>query len=424
MPRWVGLQNTNVCIVSGSQFRDAIEVPEALDGVSTEELMAHWQVSPSGDFTSKHARKRACELKIAFVGNWSQQCGLSTYNEKLFPEIAKHVGDFRLFIEENDHPTGDNTQFGDGYIAEDKIVTCWRRNESTKVLAEKIKEYNPDIVLIGHEWGLWGARPWLSLMCQLQKYRVITIAHSIFHHPDKVICEAAMNEIVVHLDGAKDVLKNDKKVNAKVCVIPHGCDKRSDKPKPWNFYRSEHTFMQSGFLFAYKGYDNSIRAVAILKEKYPDVFFTGLLSESPHATIEHASLYNQLASLVEELGVQDNVSLIRGFQSKEVVDIYLGVNKAAVFPYISNGANEVYGASGQARGAMARSVPVITSSVPHFSDLPTIKANSPEEMAIELDKLFSSNNNVEWQINRQNKYVEENSWEITAQRYVDMFIGS
>ncbi|MFT2588457.1 hypothetical protein, partial [Escherichia coli] len=86
-----------------------------------------------------------------------------------------------------------------------------------------------------------------------------------------------------------------------------------------------------------------------------------------------------LMCLIDELGIQENVALIRGFQSEETLDSYLRTNQATLFPYISHPSHEVWGASGAARIAMAKGLPVVTSSVNHFSDLPTIKADSGEE---------------------------------------------
>jgi glycosyltransferase involved in cell wall biosynthesis len=81
----------------------------------------------------------------------------------------------------------------------------------------------------------------------------------------------------------------------------------------------------------------------------------------------------------------------------------------------------VFGASGAARMAMSKGLPVVTSSVNHFSDLPTIKADSSEEIAAALEKLFTDPVAREAQINRQIEYLEENTWEKIALRYVSLF---
>jgi glycosyltransferase involved in cell wall biosynthesis len=361
------------------------------------------------------------ELKIALVGNWKMRCGIATYSENLWPQVAKHVGEYKLFIEKNDITTGDVHQFGDVTLSDSQVSSCWKRGESLQNLVRELKEYDPDIIWIQHEFGLWpNASYWLSMMNQLSDHRIIVTMHSVFHHKDKTIVEAAMPEIVTHLEGGRVLLKEEKKVSAKVHVIPHGCYAFNNE-RLWNFYKSDKTFMQFGFGFRYKGWENSIRATAILKEKYPDVFFTGLFSESPYAKLEHQIYYNELMNLVSELNITENVSILRGYQSDEVLDSFLRTNQATLFPYVSHPDHEVFGASGAARMAMARGLPVITSSVNHFSDLPSIKADSPEEIASALETLFIKPGVKEKQVQTQISYLNENTWEKIALRYAEIF---
>jgi glycosyltransferase involved in cell wall biosynthesis len=125
--------------------------------------------------------------------------------------------------------------------------------------------------------------------------------------------------------------------------------------------------------------------------------------------------------LVEKLGLQEHVALLRGFFSDTVVNAYMRSNKVAVFPYQSNEEHKCFGSSGAGREAMSYGLPVITSNAPHFTDLPTIKINTPEEMAVELSKLFEDPLHAQSQVKKQNIYLAENSWERTAERYIRVF---
>ena len=288
-------------------------------------------------------------------------------------------------------------------------------------MVAELKNFDPDVIWVQHEFGLWSnASYWLAMMNQLSEYRVIVTMHSVFHHRDKTIVEAAMPEIVTHLQGGKDVLKNEKGVPGSVYVIPHGCYP-FNKERLWNFYKSERTFLQFGFGFRYKGWENAIRATSILKEKFSDVFFTGLFSESSYSKLEHQLYYNELMELVDQLGLQENVAILRGYQSDASIDSYLRTNQATIFPYISHPAHEVFGASGAARLAMSKGLAVVTSSVNHFSDLPTIKADTPEEMAAALGELFSNSKAKQDQIDKQITYLNENTWEKIALQYITLF---
>lgn len=422
MTRFVGIKNNHISIISDKNFKCAgvqtIELSPQLENVSAHDLIINYKIR-NNKILPKISNKPIKEQKVALISNWKMQCGIATYADFLWTEVTKDLGDFKLFIEKNDDPTASITQMGDRTLRDDQIISCWKRGESLQNLISEIKKYDPDVVWIQHEFGIWpNAMYWLSMMNQLSDYRVIVTMHSVFHHKDKTICEAAMPEIITHLQGGYEVLKNEKQIPGTVHVIPHGCHPCLDKTKLWNFYKSDKTFMQFGFGFRYKGWENSIRAVALLRDKYPDVFFTGLFSESTFNRADHQIYYDELMVLVEQLGIQENVALIRGFQSDATLDSYLRTNQATIFPYISHPAHEVFGASGAARMAMSKAVPVVTSSVNHFSDLPSIKADSPEEIATALDILFSSTAAKETQINKQLQYVAENTWENVAKKHI------
>jgi O-antigen biosynthesis alpha-1,2-mannosyltransferase len=426
MARFVGIKHDRICVVSDNLFNndglDIVEIPSELSHISPTELIANCCIR-NGKIKYKNLQKPAKELKVALVGNWKMRCGIATYSEHLWPEIAKHIGEVKLFIEHNDISTGNIYQLGDQILSENQVSVCWKRGEPLQDLVKGLQDYDPDVILIQHEFGLWSnARHWLAMMTELSDYRIIVVMHSVFpEHQDKIIFEAAMPEIIVHLEGAKNNLENVKKINAKVHVIPHGCYQAGDQKKLWNNYKSQHTFMQQGFLFRYKGWGLAFETVALLKNKYPDIFFTGLCSESPYAAWEHQAYYNELMDLATRLNIKENIAIIRGYQSDEVIDAYSRSNQVAIFPYVSSPEHEVFGASGAARLAMSKGLPVITSSVNHFSDLDTIKADTPEQIANELDKLFSDPSYVKQQIEKQNLYIEEYSWANIALQYIKVF---
>lgn len=424
MARYVGIKQNRICVVSDNLFSnaglDVIEIPSELSHVSASDLITNCIVR-NNQIKCKNIKKPANQLKVALVGNWKMRCGIATYSEHLWPEVVKHVGDFKLFIEKNEISTGDIHQIGSQTLPDNKVAVCWKRGESLQELVKELKEYDPDIIWFQHEFGLWpNASYWLAMMNQLSDYRIIVTMHSIFHHRDKTIVEAAMPEIVAHLEGGRTVLKEEKGISAKVHVIPHGCYSFNNE-RLWNFYKSEKTFMQFGFGFRYKGWENAIEATAILKEKYPDTFFTGLFSESPYAKVEHQIYYNDLMNLVEKLGLTENVAIIRGYQSDAAIDSFLRTNQATLFPYVSHPEHEVFGASGAARMAMSKGLPVITSSVNHFSDLPTIKADTPEEIAAALERLFTDPVAKEKQVQAQISYLNDNTWEKIGLRYARLF---
>ena len=72
---------------------------------------------------------------------------------------------------------------------------------------------------------------------------------------------------------------------------------------------------------------------------------------------------------------------------------------------------------------MSKGLPVITSSVNHFSDLPSIKADSAQEIADALEMLFITPGAKEKQVQAQISYLNDNTWEKVGLRYLQIFEG-
>ena len=363
----------------------------------------------------RNAVKPYSQLRVALVGVYKIQCGISTYAESLFPKIASHVLDYRIFAEYSENIEDDD----------DKIIRCWKRGEVLTDLISNIKEFKPDIVYVEHEFGIFpNARYWLSFVSQMQEYRLIVKQHSIFYHKDKLICEAACPEIIVHTQIGKKVLE-EKGVTSKIYVIPHGCTPCVDKTKYWNFYHSQHTIIQFGFGFEYKGWEVALTAISLLKDKFPDLFYTGLFSESKFNSLFHQKYYDKLNNMIKELGIENNVALIRGYQSDASLNAYLRTNQIAIFPYVRNGEHTVYGATGATRVAMSTGIPTIASSVPQFDDMEGIipRPSDAKELAAEIEVFFENKEVREKQIEKQNKFLLDTSWENITLKHLDLFSG-
>jgi glycosyltransferase involved in cell wall biosynthesis len=242
---------------------------------------------------------------------------------------------------------------------------------------------------------------------------------------DKTIFTSVAKNIIVHSNSGKDALENLGHTNNLIRVIPHGCVEFNDVKELWNTFQTPYAIVQFGFGFFYKGVDRAIEAVGILKnkfpEKYKDIFYCYLCSESANAVGTHAEYQNYLESIIEKFNLYDNIAIIRKYNSDEIINNYLRTAKLALFPYVTNPNNIVYGASGAVRVAMANQIPVITSESNMFDDLNNVvpRPNNAEELSKEIDKIFSDHNYKNNLISLNNKYIQENIWEKTADRYLD-----
>jgi glycosyltransferase involved in cell wall biosynthesis len=412
---YVGYKHHRICLVSThpcqSQQFDVLEVDRPKDVVDLRTITEDYKIW-RGQLVHKTTPIPIQELRIALVGVYKIPCGISTYAEALWAEQTKLVKDFRIFSEFADLPTEPN------------VTRCWKRGESLEQLTAEIDAFDPDLVLIQHEFGIFpNARYWLSFIGAMQKYRTVATLHSVFRHADKTICEAVLPEVVVHTNLARNVLVKEKKIFGKVHVFSHGCFlPKTNQERLWNRYCSEHTLMQFGFGFRYKGWERSLEVVARLKSKYPDIFFTGLFSESVAGPKAHDEYFHELTSLIDRLGIRENVSLIRGYQSQETLESFFKTNRVALFPYVNHPDHVVFGSTGAARVAMVEGIPVVVSDVPLFHDLEGIcpRAGTTEALCQAVEAFFDPAK-AKAQVELQNAFLKDNSWAQVARKQLELF---
>lgn len=358
------------------------------------------------------AIKPLSEMKVAGICNWGDQCGIATYTEQLVPELRKHVKEVKIFAE--DIPG-----------TEQDVLRCWKRGQSCIDMAKQVLDYEPDVIFIQHEFGIFPkATHFLKLLEMFDGVPYIVTLHSVYEHLDKTICTSYIRNIITHSQNGKDCLARMGHRN-NVFVLPHGCNVYPNTDQLWNIFQNERTIIQFGFGFDYKGLDQAIEAVSILKKRsdeFKDIFYCFLCSESKHTRSIQTRYYNTIRALVEEKGLEDNVVVLRGYLSDEHMQNFLRTAKLAVFPYKNDPKNTVYGASGAVRKAMSNGIPVIASGCHLFDDLEGVlpRPETAEELADEIAKVFTSQNHRSELIKKAKTFVTENSWECVGRKYAEI----
>lgn len=359
--------------------------------------------------------KPARELRVAMVCNWGDQCGIATYSQFLVDALKGVVADVKVFAE---LPEGQEE-----WSTEPGVLRCWRRGRPLKGLAAAVKDYDPDICFIQHEFGIFpNAFHYLQLLEGLSEVPHAVVMHSVYEHQDKAVCTAATRHVVVHNPiGARYLAGRVQHVH----LLPHGCV-RTCTEELWNIFQSPYTVMQFGFGFRYKGMDRAIRAVHHLKSadpKFAEIQYLALVSCNEHNRPANEAYANQLRELADSLGVGDNVVILQGYFSDEQLSAYLRTAKMAIFPYVQDPRNVVYGASGAARIAMAHGIPVLASESHMFDDLEGVlpRPAGHLELAEEIDKVFSDGAYRNSVVASALAYVEDHDWPSTARRYADLY---
>ena len=365
--------------------------------------------------------KPVADLRIAMICNWNDFCGISTYTKFLADAITPKVKELHIFSEllptQPTCPDGPN------------VTRCWERGKSMKTAIDKVMAWEPDFIIVQHEFGIFPKASFFLQMLQLiEDVPYVVTMHSIYEHLDKAVCTSAVKNIVVHSEEAKGCLRKTGN-NSRVFVIPHGCvtHETTEKRELWNIFQTPYALVQFGFGFFYKGVDKVLDAIAHLKEsnptKYQDIFYCYLCSDNVHTSIVHAQYYDFLLKKIEQLGLHDNAVIIKKFQTEQTINHYLRTAKIALFPYVADPNNTVFGASGAMRIAMANGIPVIASDTHMFDDVEGVipRPSDYVGLAKEIDKIFSSEvyrNNL---LKKISNYIEENNWDVTADRYIELY---
>jgi glycosyltransferase involved in cell wall biosynthesis len=361
--------------------------------------------------------KTNSDLRVAIICNWNDQCGISTYSGFLVNAIIPQVKEVKVFSEVVPNKTFNDETF---------VERCWQRGKSLLDLSKRVIDWNPDLVIIQHEYGIFpNAFYWMQLMQKIENIPSVITLHSVYDHLDKVVYNESIKNVVVHSDSAKNMLQ-DLGSTSNIFVIPHGCVNFAETDELWNIFLNPYTVMQFGFGFEYKGVDRALRAISHLKHtdpKFANIFYVYLCSTNKHNNLSHNAYYDSLLKLIEDLKIEENVTILRKYQTDKMLNLYIRLSRIAIFPYIVDENNKIRSASGAIRVAMANKRPVIASESGHFDDLEGLipRPSNHIELAREIDEIFSNDQYRNTNIENGQKFINDNNWVKCSEQYLNIY---
>ena len=240
----------------------------------------------------------------------------------------------------------------------------WRirqdRENSFRQAAREINDSNVDIVIVQHEFGLYGIWSdeqandgsmhsvyydylW-SFLIEIKK-PVITTLHTVLPEPSPSMREAVRSicqfsdEVVVMSNTAVSILEEVYGVEKRIRVIPHGTpviDPSGRHTFKAKMGLKDRTLISTfGLVDPRKGLEYVIGAMPDIIRDHPDALYLIAGQTHPDLLRHQGEAYrNQLVDLIRHLGIDGHVGFIDNYMSlREIIELLLA-SDVYVTPYL------------------------------------------------------------------------------------------
>ena len=311
-------------------------------------------------------------LRIALVGNHPpRRCGIATYTRDVAAALrsAGHAVHVTAMSEPGStHAYGDAVDLvvprdlRAAYAANGRAIALWR----------------PDVVLVQHEFGIFGgpAGLWLTDLLDAARGPSVLQLHTVLAHPDRDQAKAmdALHRraagLVVMARRGLDMLHRAYGTGVPIAVIPHGVP---DHPlvRPAAMRRrlgwpERPTLLTFGLLSPGKGIETAIEALPAILERVPDARYVLLGATHPALLAQEGERYRDgLAARARQLGVDHAVHMENRYIDDGDLCDALRAADVYVTPYL----NPEQITSGTLAYALACGVPTISTPYRHAEEV-------------------------------------------------------
>jgi glycosyltransferase involved in cell wall biosynthesis len=289
------------------------------------------------------------KLRVGLISSYvPKKCGIATYSRDLIEAMNSNHKDFdwRLIAAED---TKDSYSYGG-----DRAIAVIKKDslESYKAAAKAMNDWQPDVVLLGHEFGLYGGG-WVDVEYQGKKRHdptgdyiltlinsisapIATTLHTVLPEPDEVRREVMRSiskrssRLVTMTEDARSTLEFYYGIGKKhIAVIPHGVPQpvqRDNKlvREELGLDNSRFYLLITGLIGPNKGIDQVIRALPGILERHPEVMLLVVGQTHPGILAVEGETYREsLVSLADELGVSESLKFVNEYlPTDKLVDYY------------------------------------------------------------------------------------------------------
>lgn len=364
--------------------------------------------------------------KVSLVTTWNTKCGIAEFNRMEVNETKSRI-DYYVY-----------PNYGEPLLKKDEPYVkkrVWNKdaiNGKLTDLIDCLSNDNSEIVNIHINLGFYSLTELQKLIEQLHGTKKIVLT---FHEVKDVVINHKKislstikdsinicDRLIVHQEEDKTILTNLGIKEEIISIVPLGQGVVEDIPKEYQRKQlgidSSFVVGSYGFLLPHKGIKETIKAITIIKRSIPDIHYLAVCSlfDAP----ESKNYYNECITLINELGLQDNVTMISDFLQNKESMMYLQCCDALIMPYL----NTQQSASGAMRFCMAARRPVITTSIPIFNEFKKyviqIKNAEPELISDAVIQISESKDEEEY-AKKSMDYLKNNSWTVVSKQLYNIY---
>ena len=276
-------------------------------------------------------------VRVAIITTFPpRQCGIARYSYRLYQELSRRPGLLVRVAAVNgsdcDRKYGGQVAW---HVSEDDTAGFVR-------LAAELNRW-ADVVLIQHEYGLFGRQAGTSILGFLgaASMPIVAMLHTILAEPGvdvRRVTDALCSQsaaVLVPGPRSRHVLRSVYRASrVRIAEIPHGVDRFVLSRLSGN----NPVMLGFGYLGPNKGVENVLCAMPFLAERWPDLRYRYMGCQHPNEKRRNGDGYpRSLRRLANQLNVAANVN----FEFQHVSDARLSraLAEAAicVFPYTDLG---------------------------------------------------------------------------------------
>lgn len=387
------------------------------------------------DFMSKRPASIA-QLDIALIGNsLPRLCGIATFTTDLSKALAQstRVGETSIIA-----MTDPGQQYA--YPASVALSIADEDLVAYDAAARFLNAGHFDVVSLQHEFGIFGGPDGSYILRLVENLRVplVTTLHTIHAAPTMMqrnvierIGRASSRVVVMAAKGVRLLAGNYNVDPRKIDIIPHGIPDvamvPSELTKERLGFAGRTVILTFGLLSPNKGIEVMIDAMPMIVRSCPDALYIVLGATHPNLLRDDGEAYRDcLEAQAEALGVAGSILFINRFVERAELLDFIAMCDVYVTPYLS----EMQLTSGTLAYSFGLGRPIVSTPYWHAAELladgrgllvPFADYHATGQAVAGLLADPKRRNAIS-----QRSYQEGRAmtWERTAERYVDLFVGA